>query len=84
MPDIPIAKVTDFFVKPMVAGADLTDILKVGDKIHIKGHTTDIEMIVESLQIEHAKITKAKADDIVGIKVPDRVRKGDIIYKVIQ
>jgi len=84
MPDIAIAKVTDFFVKPMVAGADLADILRVGDKIHIKGHTTDIEMVVDSLQIEHTKIAQAKVGDIIGIKVPDRVRKGDIIYKVVQ
>ena len=75
-----VGKVTDFFAHPVVAGIELT--LKLGDKIHIKGHTTDIEMIVDSMQINNADVEEAKAGDAVGIKVTERVRREDIIYKV--
>lgn len=77
-----IGKVSDFFAKPVVAGIELTAALKVGDKIHIKGHTTDLEMSVESIQIDNAQATEAKAGDSIGIKVSDRVRSGDTVYKV--
>ncbi|MCX7911701.1 MAG: translation elongation factor-like protein [Dehalococcoidales bacterium] len=82
MPEIEVGKVKDFFARPVVAGIDLTGSLKVGDKIHIKGHTTDIEMVVASMQINNVNVTEAKAGDSVGIKVPDRVRPGDKVYKV--
>jgi putative protease len=82
MPEVEVGHVSDFFAKPVVAGIDLTGTLKVGDKIHIKGHTTDVELIVESMQIHNATVTEAKAGDAVGIKVPDRVRPGDHVYKV--
>ncbi|MBM3166382.1 MAG: translation elongation factor-like protein [Chloroflexi bacterium] len=82
MPEIEIGRVSDFFAKPVVAGIDLTGTLQVGDKIHIKGHTTDVELTVESMQIHNANVTEAKAGDAVGIKVTDRVRPGDHVYKV--
>lgn len=82
MPEIEVGRVTDFFAKPVVAGIQLTGILKVGDKIHIKGHTTDIEIVVESMQINRVDIIQAKPGDSVGVKVPDRVRPGDKVYKV--
>ena len=77
-----VGKVTDFFAHPVVAGIDLTATLKLGDKIHIKGHTTDIEMIVDSMQINNVDVEEAKAGDAVGVKVTERVRREDIIYKV--
>jgi len=52
MPEEAIGKVSDFFAKPVVAGIELTAKLKVGDKIHIKGHTTDLKMDVDSIQIK--------------------------------
>jgi selenocysteine-specific translation elongation factor len=82
MPEKEIGKVSDFFARPVVAGVEMKGSLKVGDKIHIKGHTTDIEMLVGSMQINNADVTEAKAGDSVGIKVNDRVRRGDIVYKV--
>jgi len=82
MPEEIIGKVTDFFARPVVAGIEITATLKVGDKIHIKGHTTDLEFAVASMQINNVDVTQAKAGDAVGIKVSDRVRRGDIIYKV--
>ena len=77
-----IGKVSDFFARPVVAGIELTGGLKVGDNIRIKGHTTDLEMAVESMQIDNAGVSEAKAGDSIGIKVSDRVRAGDLVYKV--
>jgi translation elongation factor EF-1alpha len=77
-----VGKVSDFFAHVVVAGVNMTGSLKVGDKIHIKGHTTDIELDLTSMQIENKNVTKAKKGDSVGIKVPERVRPGDIVYKV--
>ena len=82
MPEKAIGSVSDFFAHPVVAGIELTGTIKQGDKIHIKGHTTDLEMVVESMQIDNVNVTEAKAGDSVGIKVSDRVRGGDVIYKV--
>ena len=82
MPDEAIGKVSDFFARPVVAGIELTAPLKIGDKIHIKGHTTDMELTVDSMQINNVDVQEAKAGDAIGIKVDDRVRRGDTIYKV--
>jgi selenocysteine-specific translation elongation factor len=77
-----VGKVNDFFAHPVVAGVELTRTLKVGDKIHIKGHTTDIEMLLESMQIDNVNVDKAGKGKSVGIKVPERVRRGDTVYIV--
>ena len=77
-----IGTVEDFFAHPVVAGIELTGTLKVGDKIHIKGHTTDLEMTVGSMQIDNAAVTEAKAGDSIGVKVSERVRDGDKVYKI--
>lgn len=82
MPEKEIGKVSDFFAHPVVAGIELTGILKAGDKVHVKGHTTDLEFTVASMQIDNANVTEAKAGDAIGIKVSDRVRRGDVVYKV--
>ena len=84
MPEEVIGKVTDFFARPVVAGIELTATLKVGDKIHIKGYTTDIELTVDSMQINNVEVKQAKAGDAVGVKVGERVRGGDTIYKIIE
>jgi len=83
MPEEVIGKVSDFFARPVVAGIELAAPLKLGDNIHIKGHTTDIELTVESMQIDNVDVSEAKAGDAVGIKISDRVRRGDTVYKVI-
>ena len=77
-----IGKVADFFARPVVAGIELTAGLKVGDKIKIKGHTTDVELMVGSIQVDNTDVAEAKAGDSIGIKVPDRVRAGDHVYKI--
>jgi selenocysteine-specific translation elongation factor len=82
MPEEEIGKVSDFFAHPVVAGIELSGKLKVGDLVRIKGHTTDLELTVNSMQINNVDVTEAKAGDSVGIKVTERVRHGDTVYKV--
>jgi putative protease len=83
MAEVEIGMITDFFARPVVAAIELTGELKVGDKIHIKGHTTDLEMAIDSMQIHNQNVLVAKAGDAVGIKVPDKVRHGDKVLKVV-
>lgn len=83
MPEVEVGKVADFFAHPVVAGIELTASLKVGDRVRIVGHTTDLELLVESLQIDNRDVEEASAGQSVGIKVPDRVRNGDKVYKVV-
>lgn len=82
MPEVEIGTVSDFFARPVVAGVELTAELKLGDRIHISGHTTDLELTVDSMEINNVPVTEAKAGDAVGIKVSERVRRGDRVYKV--
>jgi len=82
--EVEIGSVSEFFARPVVAGIDLTGTLKVGDKIRITGHTTDLELAVESMQIQNQDVSEAKAGDAVGVKVPDRVRRGDKVCKVVE
>jgi translation initiation factor IF-2 len=83
MAESKIGEVVKFFAKPSVAAIVITaDGLKVGDTIHITGHTTDFTQTVESMQIDNQSVTEAKVGDDVGIKVTDRTRPGDIAYKV--
>ena len=82
MPEEVVGQVSDFFARPVVAGIELTAFLQVGDKIHIKGYTTDMELTVDSMQINNVNVEQAKAGDAIGIKVDDRVRRGDTVYKV--
>tara|TARA_B100000315_G_C14112178_1_gene378662 strand:+ start:234 stop:491 length:258 start_codon:yes stop_codon:yes gene_type:complete len=75
-----IGKVSGFFSKISVAAIELEAELKVGDMIHIKGHTTDFEQKVDSIQIMGKVVEKAGKGDSVGIKVVDKVREHDIVY----
>lgn len=78
---VEIGRVTHFFTKISVAVVELTAPLAVGDTILIKGPTTDLEQVVESMQIEHKDIQKATAGQSIGLKVVERVREKDIVYK---
>jgi len=82
MAEVEIGKVSDFFAKPVVAGIDLTGTMKKGDTIRIIGHTTDLVMTVESMQIDNVNVEEAGTGVSVGVKVSDRVRRGDTVYKV--
>jgi len=79
-----IGVVSDFFARPVVAGIDLTGTLRLGDRIRIKGHTTDLELTVESMQIHNQNVQEATAGQAVGVKVPERVRRGDKVYKITE
>jgi putative protease len=80
-----VGKVVKFFTKPSVAAIEVTDgTLGVGDKIKIKGHTTDFEDIITSIQEENQSIEKASPGQMIGIKVGARVREHDIVYKITE
>ena len=79
-----IGVVANYFSKIAVAAVEITDgTVSVGDTIHFLGHTTDFETTVHSMQIEHKFVTEAKKGDGVGIKVPEKVREGDKVYKIV-
>jgi putative protease len=77
-----VAKVTHYWSKVGVAAVKLYDTLSVGDTIHISGSTTDFEQAVDSMEIEHEAVERAKKGQEVGLKVKERVREGDRVYKV--
>jgi len=77
-----VGKVTHFFSKISVAIVDLTATLSVGDRIRVRGPTTGFEQTVESMQIEHENVKTAKAGQSIGLKVKERVREKDTVYKV--
>lgn len=77
-----IGKITHFFDHISVAAITLSDNLKVGDQILIKGQTTNIEQIIKSMQIDNKEISEAKAEDEIGIKVKGKVRVNDEVYLI--
>ena len=79
-----VGRIVDYFAKVGVAGIAMTGDLTVDDTIHIKGHTTDFQQKVGSMQIEHEMVEQAKSGDSVGIKVKDRCRAHDVVYKVVE
>ena len=79
-----IGFVSNYFSKISVAAVEITDgTVSVGDTLHFLGHTTDFESRVHSMQIEHKSVTKAKKGDSVGIKVSEKVREKDKVYKIV-
>jgi translation elongation factor EF-Tu-like GTPase len=80
-PATAIGTITHYFSHLSVAGVTLTDTLRVGDRIHIVGHTTDVEQTVDSMEVEHAKVDAAAPGDDVALAVADHVRDHDRIYR---
>lgn len=78
----PIGKVTHYFGHLEVAAVKLTADLKVGDRVHIKGHTTDFTQPVDSLEVEHQKLDQAGPGQEVAFKVSDKARTGDEVFRV--
>lgn len=76
-----VGRITHFFPKISVAVIELSKPLKVGDTIAVKGPTTDFEQPVTSMQIEHKEVQKAEAGQSIGLKVVQRVRETDLVYK---
>ena len=76
-----VGRITHFFTKIDVAIVDLTAPLTVGDRILVKGPSTDFEQNVESMQIEHKNIQRAEAGQSIGLKLTQRARETDAVYK---
>jgi putative protease len=80
-----VGEIIKFFGKIGVAAIRLSEgSLKVGDKIHIVGHTTDITQTVDSMQIENQNVQEAGPGADIGIKLKDRAREHDVVYKVVE
>ena len=77
-----VGRVSHFFRKISVAVIELKDTVSVGDRVLIKGPTTNLEETVESMEIEHEKVQRAEAGQSIGLKVSDRVRENDTVYKI--
>lgn len=84
MAEVKIGEVVKFFAKPSVAAVKVTEgEVLVNDTLKFFGHTTDLTEIIESMEVNNQKVEKAVAGDYIGIKVSDRVRPGDEVFKVI-
>ena len=77
-----VGKVTHFFPKINVAIVELTATLSIGDKIRVQGPTTDFAQTVQSMQIEHENVKTANKGQDIGLKMDERVRENDTVYKV--
>jgi len=85
MPEEEVAVIVKFFAKPSVAALEITNgTVKIGDVLRYKGHTTDFTEEITSMEIDNQSVTEAKAGDLVGVKVKDRVRENDKVYKVVE
>lgn len=82
MDEVFVGTVSHYFAQPQVGAVKLEAELRVGDLLHIRGRTTEFEQTVNSMQIEHEPVEMADPGSEVGIKVVERVRKGDQIFKV--
>ncbi|HVN23412.1 MAG TPA: EF-Tu/IF-2/RF-3 family GTPase [Syntrophorhabdales bacterium] len=83
MEEVAIGTVEKYFGKIGVAAIRITSgEMKVGDKIHIKGHSTDFEQTVDSMQVEHASVQTAGAGSDVGIKVKEKVHEKDTVLLI--
>ena len=82
MPEAEIGTITHYYGHLSVVIIQLSDVLKVGDNIHIKGHTSDFTQDVSSMQIEHKDVSEAKAGDLAGIKVAQKAHPHDKVFKV--
>ncbi len=80
-PLVKVGDVSHYYTNIGVAVVDLVSTLRVGDKIKVKGATTEFTQLVKSMQIMHESVEEAGAGDPIGLKVNDRVRKGDEVFK---
>lgn len=83
MTERPIGKISHYFPHIAVAAATLSDELKVGDRVRVKGHTTDFTETIQSLEIEHRKVDRAGPGDNVAFEVSEKARPGDQVFRVV-
>ena len=85
MPEEQVAVIVKFFAKPSVAALEVTSgTIKTGDLLRYKGHTTDFTEQVTTMEIDNKAIDEARVGDLVGVKVKERVRENDKVYKVVE
>jgi len=85
MPEEQVAVIVKFFVKPSVAALEVTNgTIKKGDILRYKGHTTDFTEEISSMEIDNQVVDEVKVGDLVGVKVKERVRENDKVYKVVE
>jgi len=84
MPELLIGAVGHYYSRIDVAALTLEGTLRVGDRIHILGHTTDLTQVVDSIQIEHSSVDVGGPGADVAIKVAGKVRAGDKVYRVVE
>ncbi len=78
-----IGYVSNYYKNISVAAIEITNgSVSVGDTLRFLGNTTDFELTVDSMQIEHESVTEAKKGDGIGLKIPEKVRKKDKVYKI--
>jgi len=76
-----IGQVTHYYSNIGVGIIKLTGDLSIGDAVHIEGNSSDLEMEVSSMQVNHESVESAGKGDEVGVKVSEKVKKGDRVYK---
>jgi len=85
MPEEQVAIIVKFFAKPSVAALEVTHgTIKKGDILRYKGHTTDFTEEISSMEIDNQIVDEVKVGDLVGVKVKERVRENDKVYKVVE
>ena len=85
MPDEEVGVIVKFFAKPSVAAIEITrGSIKRGDVLKYKGHTTDFTEEVKSMEIDNQPVDEATVGDMIGVKVEERVREKDKVYKVVE
>ncbi|MDI6844523.1 MAG: hypothetical protein QME28_00095 [Candidatus Saccharicenans sp.] len=85
MEEVEVGRITHYFPRIQVGVARITGRgLKIGDVVHIKGHSTDFFQKIESMQIEHKPVEEARAGEEVAFKVDMPVREKDVVFKVVE
>jgi putative protease len=79
-----VGEVTHYYQKIGVAVVELQERLSKGDKIEIEGKTTKFAQTVTSMQLNHVDIDVAERGQSIGLKVAERVREGDKVYKIVE
>ena len=84
MPEEQDGIIVKFFAKPSVAAIEMkSGSIKIGDELRFKGHTTDFTEQITSMEVDNQPVDEAKAGDLIGIKVKERVRENDMVFKVV-
>ena len=78
-----VGKVSHYYGHVGVMAVDLTEAIHVGDTLHVRGHSEDFTLTVDSMQIEHEEVAEGKAGDSVGIRVTQKVHPGDRVFRIV-